>query len=78
MKKFVAITNEGSEYLYRSATAHNVPIKKAIAICGALNRCGYKLGPGEKWHVYNDERDDVYAANQKFAIRSGRLVELLF
>lgn len=76
MKKFVAITNEGSEYMYRTRSAHNVPIAKARAICDLLNRARYELRPGEVWHVYNDESNDPFAAQQRFTFRSGRLVRL--
>ena len=72
MKKFVAVTTPGAEYLYRSDTAHYVSRENASRIMAALNRSGYLLRPGEKWHLYTDEGQPV---PYRYYIRSGKLYE---
>ena len=72
MKKFVAITTPGAEYVYRSATAHYVSRENASRILDALNRSGHLLRPGEKWHLYSDEGQPV---PYRYYIRSGKLYE---
>lgn len=78
MKKIVAITTDGREYMYTRRSAHAVPAPHADLICSALNRSGYKLQTGEKWKVYSV---DLYAFQscsapfQRFSIRNNRLME---
>ena len=72
MKKFVAVTTPGAEYLYRSDTAHYVSRENASRILAALNRSGHMLRPGEKWHLYTDEGQPV---PYRYYIRSGKLYE---
>lgn len=73
MKKFVAITCPGSEYLYRANTAHIVSMENASRILDALNRAGHMLRPGETWHLYT--ADDPNMVPFRYYIRSGRIYE---
>lgn len=72
MKKFVAVTTPGAEYMYRPRTAHYVSRENASRILEALNRSGHLLRPGEKWHLYTDEGQPV---PYRYYIRSGKLYE---
>lgn len=79
MKKIIAKTLEGREFIYSKNSAHAVPITSAAAICAALNECRYQLKDGEKWFVYDAgsyELEYTAAAWQRFAWRRGRLVEI--
>lgn len=73
MKKFVAITVPGKEFLYRENTAHLVSRENASRILDALNRAGHMLRPGETWHLYSAE--DPEAVPYRYYIRSGKLFE---
>lgn len=73
MKKLIAKTTIGQEYLYSRSTAHYVPSCSADRICSALNRSRFELHDGETWHVYDVEYGDDLYINQKFYIRNGRL-----
>ena len=74
MKKFVAITRNGAEYMYRPSSAHAVPVSRAVIVCEMLNHSRFMLKDGEKWHIYETGGGEVYAENQRFGFRSGRLV----
>ena len=79
MGKMIAKALEGQEFLYNPNTAHEVPKSSAKAICAALNEAGYKLKPGEVWHVYDcDEytRRWTNAGALAFAKRNGYVVEI--
>ena len=56
---FIAITKEGKEFFYKSATRIAVPKRSAQRIANALNNAKYKITEGEKWHVYETECMDV-------------------
>lgn len=78
MRKMIAKTMEGQEFVYSRKSAHSVPISSAAKICKALNDARYKLNPGECWHVYDCEgyeMDYTAAGYQKFCIRNGRIME---
>ena len=49
----VAKSAKGYEYLYKGETAHKVAKANAYKICDKLNELGYKLNPGEVWHVHD-------------------------
>lgn len=74
MKKFIAITRNGSEYMYRPSSAHAVPVSRAAIVCEMLNRSRFMLKDDEKWNIYETGGGEVYAENQRFGFRSGRLV----
>lgn len=76
MKKFVAITTPGTEYLYKGSSAHSVSCASAEKILSVLNRVRYKLKDGEIWHVYIEEGSySNHAAYQSFTIRKGIVSE---
>lgn len=66
----VAKSAKGREFLYKGETAHKVAKAKAQMICDKLNELGYKLNPGEVWHVHDVcELDGIpfdYALSQTF------------
>ena len=75
MKKFIAITTEGKEFLYRPKTAHAFPVSRSSIVLEILNRSRFMLKDGEKWHIYDAEcgGGEVYAEHQSFGFRNGRL-----
>lgn len=75
---FVAITRPGSEYLYRTSTAHDVPTRSADRILDALNDARHLLQEGEIWHLYRErlqDQDYTGPVVKIFRIRSGSLCE---
>lgn len=77
IKKFVAITTEGEEFLYYANSAHAVPQVHAEQICSILNKCRYKLKNGQKWHLYALENGygEEYTMFQSFKFYKGILKE---
>lgn len=63
--KIAAITIKGTEFVYRGSTAHKVPERSAAAIVDALNTAGFRLRPGECWHLYDI---DKYTGAYDFAL----------
>jgi hypothetical protein len=51
---FIAITNKGQEFLYRSSSRLAVSKASAQKIADALTEVNYYLNEGQKWHVYDD------------------------
>ena len=79
-KYFIALTQEGTEYLYNYASAHSVPgktQKPAQKIADALNTAGYQTENGaRKWHVYENDgysSGAVYAEYQHCYKRGGKI-----
>lgn len=59
--KIVAITKENNEFCYSLNSVYGVSARSADLIRDSLNAAGYKLKPGEKWHVYTvDKYDNAY------------------
>ena len=54
-KYFIAITNPGSEYMFKKSDVIAVPAASANKIIEALNRIQYKLKPGEVWKLYEND-----------------------
>ena len=52
MKKIIAKTNIGSEYMYNRFETYQVSAASAETICNAMNAADYKLKTGETWKVY--------------------------
>lgn len=78
MRKMIAKTIEGQEFIYSRASAHSVPVSSAAKICKALNDARYNLKAGECWHVYEAgqyELDYTSAGYNRFFIRNGRIME---
>lgn len=78
MKKIIAKTLEGREFIYSKNSAHAVPNASAAEICAALNANRYQLKDGEKWHIYEAgwyELEHTAAAWQSFGKRNGSIYE---
>ena len=73
MKRFIAITTDGKEYLYKLKTAHRYPVSKEKIVLDILNRSRYMLQDGEKWFAYYSGGGEVYADCQSFGFRRGQL-----
>lgn len=71
MKKLVAKTTIGQEYLHSRQDAFFASTG-ADRIASALNKAGYKIGAGEKWHVYDyDCGMETYVFRRVFMSRTG-------
>ena len=78
MKKIIAKTMEGKEFIYSRKSSYSAPKTSAQKICDALNRAKWGLKDGEKWHVYEIgdwELDYMAAGYQRLSIRNGRIYE---
>lgn len=53
MKKIIAKTTIGQEYLYSTRACYGVSNTAANDICKVLNDCNWQLSSGEKWQVYD-------------------------
>lgn len=79
--KVLAKTRQGSEFVYRSASAHKVSEKSGRRIMETLNSVRYDLKDGETWFMYDVCPYDnayVYAEYQSFSVRNGRICESTF
>jgi hypothetical protein len=73
MKKLIAKTNIGTEYLHSKSDVYFVS-KNAEKIADILNRNKYKLSEGERWRVYNlEEIEETYVNKRIFISKNGRL-----
>ena len=52
MKKIIAKTNKGKEFMYYRAFTYQVSNASAEIICKAMNDANYQLSDGELWKVY--------------------------
>lgn len=78
MKKIIAKTIIGKEFMYGKSSAHAVPAASAHRICSALNNARFRLHEHETWHVYDADDFEIEtsaASYQKFFARSGRIYE---
>ena len=53
MKKLIAKSIVGKEYMHSRSQAYLADKEEADKICAALNRAEYQLKEGECWHVYD-------------------------
>ena len=71
----VALTEKGTEYIYRYKTAHAVSKSKAREIVDVLNYNQFHIhAPLDTWHVYEIgeyDRAHDYANDQKFTYYKG-------
>lgn len=76
--KILAITKDGSEFIYSAKSAHRVAQNKIAYVLGVLNKHRYLLkDDSEKWFVYDvDEYDKAYAysAYQRFSVSKTGIV----
>lgn len=78
MKKMIAKTIKGKEFIYSKSTAHAVPTASAYAICDALNECKYQLTDDQVWHVYDCDWYELEFTNAglyRFTRRNGYIYE---
>lgn len=57
MRKVIAKSIKGKEYLYSRKECYSVSAKKAKLICDTLNRLQWQLKDGETWFIH--EIDDI-------------------
>ena len=77
IKKFIAISNKGSEYMFKKSIIIAVPTKSAQIIADALNKVNYQLKPGELWHVHdNDFYFDTLITHEIKSYRKNRNIKL--
>ena len=57
MKKVIAKSVKGHEYLYSRKECYSVSPKKAKLVCDTLNRLAWKLKDNETWFIH--EIDDI-------------------
>ena len=75
--RFIAVTNEGTEYMYKRSTMIAVPSSSASVIADILTRNHYKIAEGEKWHVYdNDYYTDSFIKGEIRSFRKGHNIKV--
>lgn len=57
---FIAVTQKGAEYCYRSSSRLKVTKASAQKIAEALTKANFFLKEGQKWHVYDDPFYETY------------------
>ena len=73
MKKLVAKTSIGKEYLHSKENAFFAS-RNAQKIADILNKNNYKLKEGEKWHVYDyDFSQDFYVEHRIWISNKGKI-----
>ena len=73
-KHFIAITEPGKEFLFNRSSMIAVPTATAEKIAAALTDASYKIKPGQKWHVYeNDFYYNDYISDKISGIRNGKI-----
>ena len=74
MKKIIAKTNVGTEYMYYRFTAYQVSNASAEIICQSLNTASWNIADGEKWKVYTVSPDAwKYETIGKMMINHGKI-----
>ena len=73
MKKLIAKTQEGKEFLHSKKNAFFASAN-AQKIADILNRNKYQLQDGEKWHVYDyDFMQDDYVQHRIYIASNGQI-----
>lgn len=73
MKKLIAKTFSGKEYIYSKFDTYQASQQKIDIICNAMNKAAYKLKPGELYHVYQVTEEEYKHAFYKLVNRNGKL-----
>lgn len=73
MKKIIAKTTTGTEYIYSRLVTYQASKTSADIICKAMNMAGYNLNPGEKWHVYSVDDYTYNHATNKAKVYRGKV-----
>ena len=74
MKKLIAKTFSGKEYIYSKFDTYQANQKKIDIICKAMNKAAYKLKTGELYHVYQVTEDEYKHAFYKLVNRKNKLI----
>ena len=74
MKKLIAKTNAGMEYIYNLHDTYQANQKKIDIICNAMNKAAYKLKTGELYHVYQVSEQEYKQAAYKLVNRQNKLI----
>lgn len=74
MKKLIAKTLTGKEFMHSRSDAYFTDKKDADKICEVLNKAKYKLNEGECWYVYDyDFMQDWYVEQVISLTRTGKV-----
>lgn len=76
MKKIIAKTIIGTEFIYSKLNCFSVPAASCEKICVALNNYKWNISNNELWKVYDISDFDIRytnAAFQKLMIRKGKI-----
>ena len=74
MKKIIAKTNKGTEYIYYKYETYQANQKKIDIICKAMNKAAYKLKTGELYHIYQVSEQEYKHAAYKLVNRGNRFI----
>ena len=74
MKKLIAKTFSGKEYIYSKFDTYQANQQKINIICNAMNKAAYKLKPGELYHVYQVSEQEYKQAAYKLVNRQNKLI----
>ena len=64
MKKLIAKSIIGKEYMHSRSQAYFADKEDADKICAALNKAKYELKEGECWHVYDFDCSQIAYVEQ--------------
>lgn len=76
MRKMIAKSKKGAEFMYKRHECYLAPNASAEKICTIMNQLNYKLHDGEIWHVHDCgpyEMEYTSAGYQKIAMRKGHI-----
>lgn len=73
MKKIIAKTKAGMEYIYFTRYTYQAAQNKIEKICKAMNDIRYNLKPCELWHIYTVDEFEYKNAAYKLVNRQGKL-----
>jgi hypothetical protein len=74
VKKLIAKTRIGKEFMHSRSDAYFADKKDADRICEALNKAKYKLKEGECWYVYDYDFTQEWYVEQVISLtRTGKV-----
>ena len=76
MRKLIAKTRIGKEFMHSRSDAYFADEEDADKICEALNKAKYKLKEGECWHVYDFNYGQTAYVEQVITLTEAGKVEL--
>lgn len=75
MKKLIAKTQEGREFLHSKKDAFFV-LANAEKIVDALNKHKYQLQENEKWHLYDHDHTQEFYVNRRIYLSKDRHIKI--